>query len=222
MPLRSLKHWFTHNWYLKLISLMLAAMLWMLIATETSSEIGMDVPLEYRNIPPQLEITGDTTNMVQIRLRGPSNVIRDISAKEVSTTIDLSKMRPGEKIVPLSPQNVQAPFGAEVIRVNPSSVRFSLERSLTKTVPVVATILGQPVDGFELGTVMVNPSQVEVEGPESRLNMLDSIATVPIRLDRRQAHIEQSADLDVPDPQIRLLHPASVSVRVEIRRKGQH
>ena len=222
MPLRSLKHWFTHNWYLKLISLILAAMLWMLIATETSSEIGMEVPLEYRNIPPQLEITGDTTNMVQIRLRGPSNVIRDISAKEVSTTIDLSKMRPGEKIVPLSPQNVQAPFGADVIRVNPSSVRFSLERSFTKTVPVVPTILGQPVDGFELGTVMVNPSKVEVEGPESRLNMLDSIATVPIRLDRRQTHIEQSADLDVPDPQIRLLHPAPVSVRVEIRRKGQH
>jgi YbbR domain-containing protein len=220
--MRSLKHWFTHNWFLKLISLILAAMLWMLVATETSSEIGMDVPLEYRNIPTQLEITGDTTSMVQVRLRGSSNVIRDISAKDVSTTIDLSKMRPGEKIVPLSPQNVQAPFGAEVIRVNPSSVRFSLERSLTKTIPVVPTILGQPLDGFELGTVMVSPSKVEVEGPESRLNMLDSIATVPIRLDRRQTHIEQSADLDVPDPQIRLLHPAPVSVRVEIRRKGQH
>ncbi len=219
--MRSPKHWLTHNWYLKLISLILAAMLWMLVATETSSEIGMEVPLEYRNIPSQLEITGDTTNMVQVRLRGSSNVIRDISAKDVSTTIDLSKMRPGEKIVPLSPQNVQAPFGAEVIRVNPSSVRFSLERSMTKTVPIVPTILGQPQDGFELGPVMVSPSKIEVEGPESRLNVLESIATVPIRLDRRQTHIDQTADLDVPDPQIRLLHPAPVSVRVEIRRKGQ-
>src|SRR5258706_11463508 len=122
--MRSLKHWLTYNWYLKLISVVLATMLWMLVATQTSSEIGMEVPLEYRNIPPQLEITGDTTNLVQVRLRGASNVIKDITPKEVSTTIDLSKMRTGEKIVPLSPQNVQAPFGAEVIRVNPSSVRF--------------------------------------------------------------------------------------------------
>jgi len=219
---RSLRHWITHNWYLKVISLVLAGMLWTVIATETSSEIGMEVPLEYRNIPPQLEITGDTTNMVQVRLRGPSNVIRDINARDVSTTIDLSKMRPGDKIIPLSPQNVQGPFGAEVIRVNPSSVRFNLERSLTKTLVVVPTILGQPSDGFEIGTVIVNPSTVEVEGPESRLNSLDSIATVPIRLDRRQTHIEQTADLDVPDPQIRLSHPAPVSVRVEIRRKGVH
>src|SRR5207237_8407937 len=166
--MRSLKHWVTHNWHLKLVSVGLAAMLWMFVAKETSSEIGMEVPLEYRNIPPQLEITGDTTNMVQVRLRGSSNVIRDISAKEVSTTIDLSKMRPGEKIVPLSPQNVQAPFGAEVIRVNPSSVRFSLERSLVKTVPVVPTISGQPGDGFE-STIKISPARVDVEGPESRV-----------------------------------------------------
>ncbi len=220
--MRPLKHWVTHNWYLKLISLGLAAMLWMFVATEASSEIGMEVPLEYRNIPPQLEITGDTTNMVQVRLRGSSNVIRDISPRDVSTTIDLSKMRTGEKIVPLSPQNVQAPFGAEVVRVNPSSVRFNLERTMIKTVPVVPTILGQPTDGFELGTVMVNPSKVEVEGPESRINTLESIATIPIRLDRRQTHIEQTVDLDVPDPQIRLQHPAPVSVRVEVRRRVQH
>jgi len=216
-----LRHWLIYNWHLKLISLILAVMLWMVVATETSSELGMEVPLEYRNIPAQLEITGDTTNTVQVRLRGSSNVIRDVSAKDVSTTIDLSKMRPGEKIVPLSPQNVQAPFGAGVIRVNPSSVRFNLERTLTKTVPVVPTILGQPPDGFEIGSVAVNPSKVEVEGPESRISTLASIATVPIRLDRRQTHIEQAADLDVPDPQIRLRRPAPVAVRVEIRRRGQ-
>ena len=219
--MRSLKHWITYNWHLKLISLGLATMLWMMVATEASSELGMEVPLEYRNIPARMEITGDTTNSVQVRLRGSPNVVRDISAKNVSTTIDLSNMRPGEKILPLSPQNVQAPFGAEVIRVNPSSVRFNLERTLTKTVPVVPTILGQPADGFEIGAVRVNPSKVEIEGPESRINTLTSIATIPIRLDRRQTQIGQTADLDIPDAQIRLQRPAPVVIRVEIRRKGQ-
>src|SRR6266849_1289924 len=195
--MHSPKHWITHNWHLKIVSLILSVMLWMAIANQASSEIGLDVPLEYRNIPSQLEITGDMTSTVQVRLRGSSNVIRDISGKDVSTTIDLSKMRQGEKIVALSPQNVQAPFGAEVIRVNPSSVRFNLERTMRKTVPVVPTISGQPSDGFEVGKVMIAPNKVEVEGPESRLNTLESIATVPIRLDRRQSHVEQAVDLDV-------------------------
>ena len=220
--MQSPKYWITHNWVLKIVSLILATMLWMAVSNEASSEIGLDVPLEYGNIPAQLEITGDMTNTVQVRLRGSSNVIKDISAKDIAATIDLSKMRTGEKIVALSPQNVQAPFGTEVIRVNPSSVRFSLERTLAKTVPIVPTILGQPSDGYEIGQVLVSPSAIEVEGPESRVDTLSSIATVPIRLDRRQSHIEQTADLDVPDPQIRLQHPSPVNVKIEIRRKTPH
>src|SRR5438128_9000842 len=207
MTMQSPKSWITHNWHLKIVSLILAVMLWMAIANQASSEIGLEVPLEYRNIPPQLEITGDMTNTVQVRLRGSSNVITDITAKDIATTIDLANMKTGEKIVALSPQNVQAPFGAEVIRVNPSSVRFSLERTVEKTVPIVPTVLGQPSDGYELGKVLVSPGTVEVEGRERRVNTLASIATVPIRIDGKQSNIEQTVDLDVPDPQIRLRHP---------------
>lgn len=219
---QSLKHSITHNWALKIVSLILATMLWMAVANESSSEIGLDVPLEYRNIPSQVEITGDMTNTVQVRLRGSSHVIKGLTAKDVSTTIDLSKMRTGEKIAALSPLNVQAPFGAEVIRVNPSSVRFSLERTLVKTVPIVPTIIGQPAEGYEIGRVLVSPSSVQVEGPESRVNTLASIVTIPVHVDRRQTHIEQTTDLDVPDPQIRLQHPAPVNLKIEIRRKNQH
>jgi YbbR domain-containing protein len=217
--MQSPKHWIVNNWPLKIVSLVLAAMLWAVVANEASSEIGLEVPLEYRNIPAQLEITGDMTNSVQVRLRGSSNVISDITAEDVSTTIDLNRMSAGDKIVALSPQNVQAPFGAEVIRVNPSSVRFSLERTLVKTVPIVPTTLGQPSDGYEIGNVLVSPNSAEVEGPESRVNILSSIQTVSIRVEGRHASFEQPADLDPPDPQIRLKKTAPVNVKIEIRRK---
>jgi YbbR domain-containing protein len=217
--MHSMKHWILQNWFLKVVSLLLATFLWAAVSNQASSEIGLDVPLEYRNIPSQLEITGDTTNTIQVRLRGSSNVIKGITAKDVSTTIDLGKMRTGEKIVALSPQNVQAPFGAEVIRVNPSTVRFTLERTVTKIVDIVPTIAGQPTNGFEAGQVFVSPNTVEVEGPESRVDALSSIATTPIRLDRKQSSFEQTADLDVPDPQIRLQHSSAVNVKIEIHRK---
>jgi len=214
-----MKHWILQNWFLKVVSLLVATLLWAAVSNQASSEIGLDVPLEYRNIPSQLEITGDMTNTIQVRLRGSTNVIKGITAKDVATTIDLGKMRTGEKIVALSPQNVQAPFGAEVIRVNPSTVRFTLERTVTKTVDIVPTIAGQPTNGFEVGQVFVSPNTVEVEGPESRVDALSSIATTPIRLDRKQSSFEQTADLDVPDPQIRLQHSSAVNVKIEIHRK---
>jgi YbbR domain-containing protein len=217
--MQSMKQWVIHNWPLKVVSLLLATLLWAAVSNQESSEIGLEVPLEYRNIPERLEITGDTTTTVQVRLRGPSAVIKGITSKDVATTLDVAKIGTGEKVVALSPQNVQAPFGAEVIRVNPSSVRFTLERTLVKNVEVVPTVTGQPAEGFEIGQVLVRPNTIEVEGPESRVNTLSSIATIPIRLDRKQSSFEQTADLDVPDPQIRLQHPSPVNVKVEIRRK---
>jgi len=218
--MHSVKHWITNNWLLKIVSLFLATLLWATVSNQASSEIGLDVPLEYRNIPPQMEITGDMTNTVQVRLRGSSNVIKDITATDVATTIDLSNMAVGEKIVALSPHNVKVPFGAEVIRVNPSSVRFTLERTVVKTVPVVPTIFGQPADGYERGQVLISPEGVAVEGPESRVNTLSSIATVPVHIDGRKAPIEQTVDLDVSDPQVRLQRPAPVKVKIEIRPKS--
>jgi hypothetical protein len=42
---------------------------------------------------------------------------------------------------------------------------------------------------------------------------------VAIRIDGRKSNVIQSADLDVPDPQVRVQHPAAVDIRIEIRAK---
>lgn len=214
-----LKDWLLSNWSLKIASVLVAALLWIAFSNQTSSEIGLDVPLEYRNIPPQLEITGDTTNMVEVRLRGSANVIKGITVRDVSTIIDVSNMKPGPKIVALSQENVQAPFGAEVVRVTPATVRFNVERTVTKTVAIDPVVSGQPADGYEAAAISVEPRSVEIEGPESSVASVSSISTVPIRLDGARTNIEQSTDLDIVYEDIRLRRPGPVHVKVEIQAK---
>ena len=102
--------------------------LWVSISTQANSEIGIVIPLEYRNIPSQLEAIGVTTNTVEVRLRGPAALIREISPRDISATVDLSGLRSGEKIVNLTPQNVRSPFGVDIVRVSPSQVKLNLER----------------------------------------------------------------------------------------------
>src|SRR5215475_3680822 len=106
-----LKEFLTHNWLTKLFALALATMLWIAISGQENSEIGMAIPLEYRNIPSRLEVVGDATNSVEVRLRGASALLREISSRDVSAILDLNGVRPGEKIVQLTYQNVKVPFG---------------------------------------------------------------------------------------------------------------
>src|SRR5262249_18041485 len=103
-----LRHLFIHNWRLKLVSLALATMLWAATAKEPASEIGVNVPLEYQNVPANAEVITDAINTVEVRLRGPSTLIKEIGPKEISTTVDMGKMPLGSnQILPLTAQNVR-------------------------------------------------------------------------------------------------------------------
>jgi YbbR domain-containing protein len=215
--MHALKEFFTRNRFPKVLSLVIAALLWVTIASETTSEIGMIVPLEYRNIASQLEVIGDTTDTVEVRLRGSGNLIKELAPRDVSATVDLSGVKSGEKIVQLTPQNVRAPFGIEVVRVNPSRVHLIVERTVSKMVPVKPRLEGGPAKGYEVETVVAVPYMVEVEGPESRVQTLDSVPTAPVLIRGRASTFSEYADLDVPDPMIRLQYRSPVEVRVGIR-----
>ena len=188
--MQSPKEFLTRNWLAKLFSLLLAAMLWIAIASETSSEVEMTGKLQYQNIPEQLEVTDETADTVEVRLRGSANLIKEVMPQEVAVSLNLANMRAGESVVQLTAQNIQVPFGIEVVRVNPSRVQLSLERSISKMVPVMAHLAGQPAKGSEVKDVTIVPNMVEVRGPESRLRLLEGVSTEPVDIEGADADVQ--------------------------------
>lgn len=214
------RHTLFHNWHLKLFSLLLAAGLWAAVATEPTSEISFPVPLEYQNIPAHTEVFGDPTTRVEVRLRGPSSFVKELSPQDVSLAIDVGSLPVGsEKILSLTPEQIRAPFGIEVVRVIPARVRMTVEATVSKTVPIVPISTGSPAKGFEVGTILLSRETVDVEGPASHVGLLESAATTPIDLGGKNATFTQTVDLDIPDPLIRVPDHGSVRVEVEIRAK---
>ena len=214
--IRRLKNIVFNNWHLKIFSMVLATALWITLAKEPTSEIGIDVPLEYQNLPANTEVVSDNVNTVEVRLRGPSTLLKEISSRDVSTTIDLREMtRGGEKVVPLTGQHVRAPFGIEVVRVIPSRVRVILETTVSRRLTIVPRIGGAPAKGFDVGKITVIPDSVIVEGPASRVRQLENIPTTPIDVTGKREAISQNVDLDTSDPLIRI--PDAAPVRVEIK-----
>ncbi|HEX8811912.1 MAG TPA: hypothetical protein VF742_07950, partial [Terracidiphilus sp.] len=63
-----------HNLGLKLISLALAVGVWLAVARDPVAEVAVDVAIEFRDIPQNLEISSENIPKAQIRLRGPERV----------------------------------------------------------------------------------------------------------------------------------------------------
>ncbi len=84
-----------HNLGLKLISLVLAVGLWLAVARDPVAEVAVDVPIEFHNIPQNLEISSENIPRAQIRLRGPERVVHRLQASDVYAEIELSGLKPG-------------------------------------------------------------------------------------------------------------------------------
>ena len=60
---------------------MLAALLWLLVSGEQIVERALRIPLEFTNLPPQLELVGDAPDVVDVRVRGSSGALEPAGAR---------------------------------------------------------------------------------------------------------------------------------------------
>jgi len=201
---------------LKILAIALATLLWLTVAGEHVVERGMRVPLEFRNIPPHLEITGDPPGSVEVRLRGSSAVLGRLDPGEIVAVLDLTTGRPGSRLFHLRNDEVRAPFGVEVAQVLPSTVSLELEQSATRVVPVKPVVHGDPAAGFVVGRQTAEPATVRVIGPESRVRQLADATTEPVSIAGSRDRVRDVVTVGVADAAVRLEAPTRATVIVEI------
>jgi hypothetical protein len=107
---------------LKLLSVALAVLLWMVVSGEETVERGLRVPLELQQVPAGLELQGDFPTTVDVRVRGASGALTRLGAGDVVVVLDLHGIEPGPHAFALTPAAVRAPFGVQVVQVSPTAV----------------------------------------------------------------------------------------------------
>jgi hypothetical protein len=216
--LRYFRNLLLRNLQLKVVSLTLAILLWIALNGEPKSEIGLKVPLEFRNSPKEVEVLGET-NAVDIRLNASSSIVKRIDASEVTASIDLSDWTPGERTYSLGESNLSVPFGVAVTKITPNKIRLRFEKTDHKIVRVNPRILGKPAEGHIVTAVVCQPERAELEGPASHLAPLESISTDSLDVSGRSSTFSVRLHLYVEDPLVRLTANQETLVEVTITPK---
>jgi hypothetical protein len=201
---------------MKFLSIVVAAAMWFAISGQQVVERALRVPLEYTNMPTHLETSGDQPNVVDIRVRGSSAALSRIAPGELVAVLDVRSARPGRRLFHLSGADVRAPFGIEVVQVTPANVTIDFAPSSSKVVPVVPSVDGEPADGFQIGTITADPPSIEVAGPEDALKRLTRAITEPVSVAGARSVVQETVNVGVADPALRLRKPRSATVMVEI------
>lgn len=205
------------NLPLKAASLVLATLLWFVIAGEKTSELGLEVPVELRNFPPGLELVEEPPRSVEVRLRASPGLLQGLEKDEVHAAIDLSGIGEGERILHLAPDGIQVPFGVDVVKITPARFTLRFERTLEVTVPVRPTVEGEPAEGYEVDGVVAQPPTVRVAGPKSRVERVEHAYTEPLSIRGATRSINAELSAGIEDPLLRILGERRVRVTARIR-----
>jgi YbbR domain-containing protein len=212
-----LRRVFVEDWSLKLLSLAIAIVLWLLV-TGQNEPVTAHLNVQLNFIRPQsLEISNDPPRVVDVMLTGSRNKLDDLTSLDLVATVDLSDQHAGERVLRLADKaQIALPQGVKVDGFQPSAIPVRLEPIVERQVVIEPKLEGKPADGFEVYSVQPSKGSVMLRGPESRVLALQKAATESIWLGgRKESFTAPNVAIDVPDPKVDLLEPV-VSVDVEI------
>lgn len=212
-----LRRVFVEDWSLKLLSLGIAIVLWLLV-TGQNQPVTAHVNVQLNFIRPQsLEISNDPPRTVDVMLTGSRSKLDDLTTLDLVATVDISDQRAGERVLRLADKAViPLPQGIKVDGYQPSAIPIRLETIVERQVAVEPKLEGKPADGYEIYSIQPSKGSVAVRGPASRVAALQKLTTESIWLAGHKASFTaKNLALDVPDPKVDLLEPI-VTVEVEI------
>ncbi len=192
----------------KLLALVIGFLLWNYVTSQGYVELTLKVPVEFVNLPENVEVVGVPSH-VEVRVEGAPWAVKRLGPGDVKVQVLVKDVSSGSKTIELS--NVKVPEGVKVLYVRPSRVRVRFVVLKEKEVPVVVRWRKRP--NF---TWRVSPMSVKVIGSERVVSKVKFVPTQ--RLSPRAVKSKGVVEVRLNPPKGVRVEPERV--RVEVVKNG--
>jgi YbbR domain-containing protein len=207
----------TKNIWVKLISIAIALLLWSYVVGERNVQIGLNVPLELRNVPGGYIVTNKIERQVEMRVAGAKNLLNVLNASETSAFLDLTNAREGKNIFHINERNFKIPKDIKITSIYPESIEVILEKYIKKSVPVIPDIKDFSSIQDKIARLVVEPSSVTIEGPEVDLKNIARVKTEIVQPTRFKGEENISVPIKLEGRFVRSVGGGMVTVRIKFR-----
>jgi len=200
------KNKLTRNISLKLASVFLAVILWLVV----NSINNPTVPNSYYNIPVELlntdlitdsgqvyEVLDGTDVISKVTIRAPRSVISELKNENIIATADVNDISSLDTIaIKLTTDRSSKDISS--ITGSIDTVKLKIENKKTKALALKATTSGQLADGYIVGEVTPDQNLVRISGPESVIDQITK-AVVDVGIDGMTSDIVTNAEIKLYD-----------------------
>ena len=206
----------TRNFRMGLLALVISTILWGIAHGSSSVERGLDIPISFHDLPDDLVITGQSTDQVNIRVRGSRAALRNLSPTKLDYVVDVAGAKPGLAAYEVDVSRFDLPRGANVVSRSPATLEVEFERRGRRAVRIRADIEGEPAPGFLMGEVVVDPPRVWLSGARSEVMRLTEVVTETIEVAGAQSAIDREVRLSLGGGHVWMEETRPVRVKIPI------
>ena len=201
-----MKKLLTRNLGLKLASLVLAFVLWFLVAQiydpkDTVTFNNIQVRLVNTEL---LEEEGkvyevlDNSNLVRVTVTGPQSIVKsELRRSDIVAEADMSKLTDINTIaITYYCENISN--DSVEIKGNHDSVRLNVEDKTSKWIKLESKTIGDVASGYMIGNVTLDQTNIEVTGPKSAISQVDH-AGVDINVTDSTTSLSANVDIKLYD-----------------------
>ena len=181
-----------------LVSLFVVSGVWFSISRGLDAIKTFDIPVEYANRNPQMELLNTSATSVRLFLRGSRALLRSIRPEQIRVRMDLSEAVAGTNTFAITNDHLSIPPGLSLKEVRPMVVDVNLDTRTKKTLPIQADWVGKLHPDLNLVRAKIFPLEIELSGPKTILDGMSTLYTKSIPLNNISSSGETSAKVVIP------------------------
>ena len=199
---------------LKLLSLVLACMLWFAVSYVGESKISIPVKVPIESLDRDYMLGKLETDEVFVTVSGPVSILKQVRSRDIRLVLDLSKIAEGRHVVTLEKKDVEAPKGIHVDSIRPDYVVMEIDRAVEKQVKTVVRLEKKWSAIYKVKSW--SPRYLTIEGPRGPVERLTALETLPVSGPFSKNEEELYVGLDTGGVVLRSIKPDMI--RVVLRR----
>lgn len=213
------------NWGLKLASVVLAFILWIVV-------VRIDDPQDtrnFRNVPVKLINTGlltegevekvyevleDTDVIKNITVLAKKTVLDQLSYSDILAVADFKNLISYSNTIEISISFPQYGDQIDDIKASSTVLKLNVEDKKNKWVDLKYNLIGDVADGYMVGNVNLDQNRIQISGPESQVEAV-GYAAVDVDVTDFSTNLSANMEIKLYDAEGKLLELKSVDKKVE-------
>ncbi|BBO92198.1 diadenylate cyclase [Desulfosarcina ovata] len=188
--------------------------IWFSFARGLETLVTLEVPVEFMNRDPKMEIFSASASSVSLQLSGSGSLIKSIRPDQVKVKLSLDNAVPGGNLVPISRNTITLPPGIQLKQVDPQALEVNLDVPVQKTVAIQAEWSGKLPKELILEEARLIPDKITIVGGSLMLKQIETIYTEKIPLDGITTGGTTTVSLVLPPSSLKLENGAKNRVEV--------